>query len=73
MRGVIPQHVALFGRLHPRAYKLQRIRYKTSVGQLMPAQLVPLLTLHLATLRLQRQVMRQSRTKPAPSVAVVTM
>jgi hypothetical protein len=36
-----PRHVELFGRLHPRAYKAQHIRYEKSVGQLMPAQLVP--------------------------------
>ena len=41
MHGVVPRHVELFGRLHPRAYKAQHIRYEKSVGQLMPAQLVP--------------------------------
>jgi hypothetical protein len=60
MHGVIPRHVELFGRLHPRAYKLQRIRYEKAAGTVMPAQLAPLLTLHLATLRLQPQIMRQS-------------
>jgi hypothetical protein len=60
MHGVVPGHVELFGRLHPRALKLQRIRYEKSVGTVMPAQLAPLLMLHLSTLRLQPQVMRQS-------------
>jgi hypothetical protein len=60
MHGVVPRHVELFGRLHPRALKLQRLRYEKSVGTVMPAQLAPLLMLHLATLRLQPQVMRQS-------------
>jgi hypothetical protein len=60
MHGVVPRQVELFGRLHPRAYKLQRIRYEKSIGNEMPAQLVPLLLLYLATMRLQPQVMRQS-------------
>jgi hypothetical protein len=61
MHGVVPRHVALFGRLHPRAYKLQLARYeRTAAGKEMPAQLAPLLTLHLATLRMQPLVMRQS-------------
>ena len=61
MHGTVPRHVELFGRLHPQACKLQRIRYeKEAAGKVMPAQLAPLLTLHLATLRLQPQVMRQS-------------
>jgi hypothetical protein len=59
MHGVVPRHVELFGRLHPRAYKLQRIRYEKAIGS-MPAQLAPLLTLQLAALRLEPQVMRQS-------------
>jgi hypothetical protein len=34
MHGTVPGHVELFGRLHPRAYKLQRIRYEKSVGNI---------------------------------------
>jgi hypothetical protein len=60
MHGVVPRHVELFGRLHPRAYKLQRIRYEKAHGTVMPAQLAPLLMLYLAALRLQPEVMRQS-------------
>ena len=60
MHGVVPRHVELFARLHPRAYKLQRIRYEKAHGNAMPAQLPPLLMLYLATLRLQPEVMRQS-------------
>jgi hypothetical protein len=60
MHGVVPRHVELFGRLHPRAYKLQRIRYEKAIGNVMPAQLAPLVLLYLATMRLQPQVMRQS-------------
>ena len=60
MHGVVPRHVELFGRLHPQAYKLQRIRYEKAAGKAMPAQLAPLMMLYLATLRQQPQVMRQS-------------
>jgi hypothetical protein len=60
MHGMVPRHVELFGHLHPQAFKLQRIRYETSIGNVMPAQLAPLMTLQLATLRLQPALMRQA-------------
>jgi hypothetical protein len=60
MSGVVPRHVHLFSRLHPSAFKIQRIRYEHAVGSVMPAQLAPLLTLHLAAMRLQPAVMRQA-------------
>jgi hypothetical protein len=60
MHGVVPRHVELLARLHPHAYKLQRIRYEKSVGSIIPAQLVPLLSLHLAAMRLDHSVMRQA-------------
>jgi hypothetical protein len=60
MHGVVPRHVELLAKLHPHAYKLQRIRYEKAVGAVIPAQLVPLLTLHLATMQLNHSVMRQA-------------
>lgn len=60
MHGMVPRHVELLAQLHPEAYKLQRIRYERSVGAVMPAQLVPLLALHLAAMRMDKSVMRQS-------------
>ena len=60
MHGVVPRHVELFGRLHPEAYKVQRIRYEKSIGKAMPAQLAPLMTLHLAAHYLWTGVMRQA-------------
>jgi len=48
MFGEVPQHVELFGRLFPKAFKLQRIRYERSLGDAIPVQLVPLLILHHA-------------------------
>jgi hypothetical protein len=60
MHGLVPRHVELLARLHPVAFKLQRIRYEKSVGPVIPVQLIPLLTLHLAAMRLQPLVMRQA-------------
>jgi hypothetical protein len=60
MNGVVPRHVELFSRLHPRAYKLLRLRYEKAIGNVIPAQLVPLCTLHLATMENDTQVMRQA-------------
>ena len=56
----MPRSVELLVRLHPKAYKLQRIRYEKAIGAVMPAQLAPLCTLQLATMRLQPPVMRQA-------------
>jgi hypothetical protein len=60
MHGIVPRHVQLFARLHPHAYKIQRMRYERAIGSVMPAQLAPLLTLHLATVRLQPAVISQA-------------
>lgn len=60
MHGVVPRHVELFGKLHPEAYKVQRIRYEKAIGKTMPAQLAPLMTLHLAAHYLWTGVMRQA-------------
>ena len=58
--GVEPRSAELLARLHPRAYKLQLVRFERAIGPVMPAQLAPLLTLQLATMRLQPAVMRQA-------------
>jgi hypothetical protein len=60
MHGTVPKHVDLLARLHPAAYKLQRIRYERAIGPVIPAQMMPLLTLHLAAMRLDHSVMRQA-------------
>jgi hypothetical protein len=60
MHGLVPRHVELLARLHPQAYKLQRIRYERSAGSVVPVQLLPLLTLHLATMRMDKTVMAQA-------------
>jgi hypothetical protein len=58
--GEVPRHVAFFGGRHGPAFKLQRLRYECALGSVMPVQLAPLLTLHLATIRLQAPVMRRA-------------
>jgi hypothetical protein len=49
MHGEVPAHVSAMARLHPRAYKTLRLRQETAAGAALPAQLFPLLALHLAT------------------------
>ena len=58
--GAPPRHVDLWAKLHPAAYKAQRIRYERALGSALPAQLAPLYTLNVATVRLQRDLMRSS-------------
>lgn len=60
MNGSVPRHVEFFSRAHPRAFKLLRMRYEKAIGKVMPAQLVPLCTLHLATMQGEFAVMRQA-------------
>ena len=60
MNGMVPRHVELFSRLHPRAYKLLRLRYEKAIGRVIPAQLIPLCSLHLATMQGEQLVMRQA-------------
>jgi hypothetical protein len=49
--GEVPPHVELLGRTNPRAYKTQRIRFEQSITGALPAQLIPLLMLHLSVVR----------------------
>ena len=51
MHGEVPVHVATLARLHPTAYKTHRLRYELAFTGALPAQLVPLLDLHLAVNR----------------------
>lgn len=56
--GAVPHHVSLFAKLNPEAFKIQRIRYEKAFGATMPAQLAPLLGLHLACYRMQPAMIR---------------
>lgn len=49
--GDVPAHVELLGELAPDALKTLRARFETAVRGALPAQLIPLFTLHLATVR----------------------
>jgi hypothetical protein len=60
MHGEVPAHVAALARLHPRAYKTLRIRQETATGGALPAQLFPLLTLHLAAVTARPTSMRRA-------------
>jgi hypothetical protein len=51
MHGEVPVHVTTLARLHPRAYKTHRLRYELAFTGALPAQLVPLLDLHVAVNR----------------------
>jgi len=52
IHGAVPSHVEALARLHPTALKTQRIRLERALGPTLPAQMVPLLMLQLAALRL---------------------
>jgi hypothetical protein len=50
--GEVPAHVEFLGRTAPRALKTQRARFETAITGALPAQMIPLLSLHLAAVRL---------------------
>ena len=49
--GDVPRHVELLGRIAPDVLKTQRARFETAVRGALPAQLIPLLTVHLSALQ----------------------
>jgi alkylhydroperoxidase/carboxymuconolactone decarboxylase family protein YurZ len=60
MHGEVPAHVPALARLHPRAYKTLRLRQEAAVGGALPAQLFPLLTLHLAAVTARPVALRRA-------------
>ena len=58
--GEVPAQVDFLARVAPRAFKTQRARFETAVKGALPAQLVPLLTLHLSAIRLWPTPLRRS-------------
>jgi hypothetical protein len=58
--GEVPAHVDFLGRTAPRALKTQRARFETAVRGALPAQLIPLLMLHLSAVRLWPKPLRRS-------------
>ncbi len=59
-QGDVPSHVELLASAAPAALKTQRARFETAVRGALPAQLVPLLTVHLSAIRLWPTPLRRS-------------
>jgi hypothetical protein len=60
MLGEVPSHVDFFAVAAPRAFKTQQARLETAVSGALPAQMIPLLSLHLSAIRLWPQPLRRS-------------
>lgn len=58
--GEVPAQVDFLARVAPRAFKTQRARFETAVKGALPAQMIPLLTLHLSAVRLWPKPLRRS-------------
>jgi len=60
MYGEVPAQVALLAAISPRAFKTQRARQEKAVTGALPAQVIPLLMLHLSAIRLWATPLRRS-------------
>jgi hypothetical protein len=60
LEGREPRYVKALTTLHPAAYKTYRARYERSIGGVLPAQVFPLYTLHLAVVRSRQSAIRAS-------------
>jgi hypothetical protein len=60
MHGSDGMNLRRFAELHPSAFKTHRIRYERAISGSLPAQIFPLYTLHLATLKRRPAAMRSS-------------
>jgi len=60
MTGEVPRYVEAYARLHPKAYKTNRIRYERGFGETVPVQMFPLMTLQLATFKVWPRAARQA-------------
>ena len=58
--GEVPPSVEFAARAHPDAYKTQQARFERAVSGALPAQLIPLLSLHHAAIRLAPIPIRRS-------------
>lgn len=58
--GDVPSHVEFLGRVAPRSLKTQRARFETAITGALPAQIIPLLTLHLSAVRLWPTPLRRA-------------
>lgn len=60
MVGEVPAHLDLLAQTAPRALKTQRARFETAARGPLPAQMIPLLTLHLSAVRLWPKPLRRA-------------
>jgi hypothetical protein len=60
MHGSDGVNVRRLAELHPSAFKTHRLRYERAISGSLPAQIFPLYTLHLATLKRRPAAMRSS-------------
>jgi hypothetical protein len=58
--GEVPRHVDFLARVAPRAFKTQRARFETAITGALPAQMIPLLSLHLSAVRLWPTPLRRA-------------
>jgi alkylhydroperoxidase/carboxymuconolactone decarboxylase family protein YurZ len=58
--GEVPPHVDFLASAAPRALKTQRARFETTVRGALPAQMIPLLALHLHALTLAPKPLRRA-------------
>lgn len=69
MEGGVPFHVRRMADDHPRALKTLRVRFEGALGGALPAQVIPLMGAHVATIRQQpREVRRAAHTARALGV-----
>lgn len=60
MHGEVPAHVDVLARTRPAALKTLRARYETTVRGALPAQMLPLLALHLHAVQLEPKPLRRA-------------
>jgi alkylhydroperoxidase/carboxymuconolactone decarboxylase family protein YurZ len=60
MHGEVPAHVEFLARTRPAGLKTFRARYETTVRGALPAQMLPLLALHLHALQLEPLPLRRA-------------
>jgi alkylhydroperoxidase/carboxymuconolactone decarboxylase family protein YurZ len=58
--GEVPPHVDFLARVAPRAFKTQRARFETAITGALPAQMIPLLSLHLSAVRVWPKPLRRA-------------
>lgn len=60
MHGEVPAHIGVLARMRPAGLKTLRARYETTVRGALPAQMLPLLALHLHAIQLEPKPLRRA-------------